>query len=320
MLHITMRIFILAGMMSLIAATCNDTDTLDHASCSDGYPCTVDQCEPEDETADVFGCTHVKNDLYCDDDVDCTTNTCSPNSAGASVSGCILAYDNDRCDDEILCSNNRCTLTGCVTELNHSVCNNDNICTTDTCDPVNSTVADGCIHIDGCTETEDCIIELEQGPDGWIKPYNACIYGRTFSTCLRVQLFLKTHVDELTLNEARPTVNETNKTACNPSPCFGASTCEIIKVTHFKCHCVSGQRGTRCEQVNVGIDEDTPMRLTLIILIAVGVTVGVAMALCCCCYFFCPKEGAINETNNGAEDGDVAVGYINNPKNKPLVF
>jgi len=101
-------------------------------------------------------------------------------------------------------------------------------------------------------------------------------------------------VDEISENENTPAANETNITACNPTPCLGAnSTCEIINVTHFECHCASRQNGTRCELVRVGVDSETPSRLANIISIVASAIIISCLVIACLAACFSKGQSAI---------------------------
>jgi hypothetical protein len=124
---------------------CNDnnactTDVCDPATgtcvstfaCDDGNVCTNDSCAP------ASGCVHTANTNACNDHNACTVGdtcgggTCHPGTT--LLNGVTCNYDN-------LCTlNNLCVQGTCVLGP-QVICNDGNLCTTDTCDP-----ALGCRH------------------------------------------------------------------------------------------------------------------------------------------------------------------------------
>jgi hypothetical protein len=123
-------------------------------ACDDGNGCTSDDCDP------AAGCTHAPADGVCDDDNECTLGDhCE---AGA----CKPGDDKPSCDDDNPCTDDGCVpAKGCVNIPNTAVCavakcqggqfhatatcskgacpqqvvttcNDGNVCTDDSCDPV----------------------------------------------------------------------------------------------------------------------------------------------------------------------------------------
>jgi hypothetical protein len=87
-------------------------------SCDDGNPCTDDGCDPD------TACTHTANQAPCDDLNKCTTG--------------------DHCED------GKCKIAGPV------LCDDDNLCTDDWCDP-----QEGCQHTSNgnlCDDTDACTL------------------------------------------------------------------------------------------------------------------------------------------------------------------
>ena len=85
--------------------TCNAvTHSCEHVvSCSDGVPCTDDQCQGG-------ACVHTAQDLQCDDNNDCTDDMCN------EVTGCVYANlsaigcdDGDPCTVAEICNDGTCT-------------------------------------------------------------------------------------------------------------------------------------------------------------------------------------------------------------------
>jgi hypothetical protein len=137
---------------------CNGVETCNPASgcvagtplvCNDGNPCTDDSCDTQ-----ANGCVYTNNTLPCNDGNACTT-------ADSCVTGVCVGGPAPVCDDENLCTNDSCNpATGCVYTDNSAACNDGNVCTDDSCNP-----ATGCVYTnnaaacnDGnlCTQTDVC--------------------------------------------------------------------------------------------------------------------------------------------------------------------
>ena len=128
--------------------------------CDDGNGCTTDSCNP------MSGCLHLLNTVPCDDGDFCTVgDTCK-------LGGCVAGEKLD-CDDTSPCTDDDCDPnSGCVHKLNTSLCDDgsdctvgdhcklgdcvgssqldcddNSLCTTDSCDPeggcYHSSVSDG---------------------------------------------------------------------------------------------------------------------------------------------------------------------------------
>ena len=142
--------------------------------CNDGNPCTTDACQVGQ------GCTYTHNEEACDDSNACTTgDSCS---GGLCLPGPSLA-----CDDGDVCTADGCTPgEGCITVPNSapcndgdactladvcaggscqggqaSVCDDNNPCTTDTCDPESGCVytptSEVCDDNNPCTTEDACL-------------------------------------------------------------------------------------------------------------------------------------------------------------------
>lgn len=155
--------------------------------CDDGNPCTDDGCDLEG------GCTHTFNTAPCDDGNLCSVNdTCSEgvciggplgpegcddgnpctddscNPAGDGGAGaCVHVNNANPCDDGQLCTqNDSCSDGECAgTPYIPPSCNDDNLCTTDSCNPLANDGAGACSNTantlpcdDGffCTESDVC--------------------------------------------------------------------------------------------------------------------------------------------------------------------
>jgi uncharacterized repeat protein (TIGR01451 family) len=153
-----------------VASDCSDTDQcttnercVNHACvsdpvvCDDHNLCTDDSCNPQ------TGCTFVPNNNPCDDNDACTTNDAC--SGGSCVGG-----PPPDCNDNNVCTDDSCDAqTGCVHTNNSAPCNDHNACTTnDTCSAGscaggpppdcsdnNVCTDDGCNPTSGCTHVNN---------------------------------------------------------------------------------------------------------------------------------------------------------------------
>ena len=154
------------------------------SKCDDGNPCTLDSCnaqggcihtEPPGLPCDDANACTVADKCYqgacvpgfgadCDDGNECTVDSCLPET------GC--AYENliaTECDDGSACTFDDQCLAGICQGLLVD-CNDDNVCTGDSCDPavgcVNSPVAGDCDDDDPCTEGDYCADgQCQPGPN-----------------------------------------------------------------------------------------------------------------------------------------------------------
>jgi N-acetylneuraminic acid mutarotase len=142
-------------------------------NCDDNNPCTDDSCNP------TTGCVHTINTnlcsdgnactsgdrcsggtchgtpILCNDNNACTTDSCNPATGCAYVNNTNSCSDGDACTTGDTCSGGTCRAGAPL------VCNDNNACTTDTCNP-----ATGCVYTNN---TNSC-------SDG-----NACTAGDTCS-------------------------------------------------------------------------------------------------------------------------------------------
>lgn len=120
--------------------------------CDDGNPCTDDSCDP------VEGCVNLPNQAVCSDGNECTQGD---HCADGTCSYAALI----QCDDDNLCTTNTCDpATGCVYLLNGSPCDDESVCTTGdhchlgecissgelTCNDYNVCTDDSCDSVAGC--------------------------------------------------------------------------------------------------------------------------------------------------------------------------
>lgn len=154
---------------TLNAVPCDDGDsctTGDHChlggciggqelACDDGNPCTQDVC------ADVQGCLHLFSDDPCDDDDPCTTIDKCEN-------GVCTGSGNLDCNDDNICTDDSCVPnSGCANTPNQVACNDGNPCTTaDTCagaacqgGPVANCDDEDMCTTDSCNPESGCVHE-----------------------------------------------------------------------------------------------------------------------------------------------------------------
>ena len=122
-------------------------------NCDDGNPCTDDLCDEQGM------CQHLNNEAICDDGNSCTLGEqCAD---GSCIYGALL-----NCDDDNLCTTDSCDpVQGCLHLLNDVPCDDGSLCTTGdhcslgecvgagelTCDDGNACTDDSCSPDSGCT-------------------------------------------------------------------------------------------------------------------------------------------------------------------------
>ncbi len=151
---------------------CDAGATLD--KCDDANPCTTDSCDA------AVGCKHDNNAAQCSDSNACTDkDTCKDGAcAGANivcddknsctddscdkVKGCVYTNNTALCSDGSVCtSDDKCTGGKCVGPTVIK-CNDNNVCTTDSCDPKTGctykpvTAGSVCDDGNGCTTGDKC--------------------------------------------------------------------------------------------------------------------------------------------------------------------
>ncbi len=144
--------------------------------CDDKVACTTDSCDP------ASGCAYAADDaLTCDDDNPCTTgdhcdngacafsggvdcnddNPCTDDLCDADTKDCANPANTAQCDDGSLCTQaDACEGGACVGGA-PVICNDDNPCTTDLCDPKAGICTfeandDACEDGDKCTTGDTC--------------------------------------------------------------------------------------------------------------------------------------------------------------------
>jgi len=132
-------------------------------NCNDGNLCTTDSCNP------ASGCTHTNNTLPCDDGSACTSgdacgggacvggqtlncndgNGCTDDGCNPA-SGCTHSNNTAPCDDGSACTTGDTCSGGACAGGAPPNCNDNNICTTDACNP-----ASGCTHTNNTLPCDD---------------------------------------------------------------------------------------------------------------------------------------------------------------------
>lgn len=154
--------------------SCNPATGCTHVSitCNDNNPCTTDTCNP------ATGCVFTNNSLPCNDGSACTSNdTCSGGSCGGTAvvcndnnpctdnscnpaTGCVYTNNTASCSDSNACTtNDTCSGGVCVGGAAPN-CNDNNVCTNDSCNPatgcVNTNNTNSCSDGNACTTNDTC--------------------------------------------------------------------------------------------------------------------------------------------------------------------
>ncbi|MBM4354309.1 MAG: hypothetical protein FJ109_11020 [Deltaproteobacteria bacterium] len=142
--------------------------------CDDANVCTDDSCDPK------TGCVYVNNTKPCDDGSKCTANdicttgkcvgqdvncddknVCTSETCVPAV-GCVYINNSNACEDGSKCTTGDTCANGVCVPGSKVVCDDKNVCTTDSCDPVKGCVylpvKDGTVCDDGneCTTGDKC--------------------------------------------------------------------------------------------------------------------------------------------------------------------
>ena len=111
--------------------------------CNDNDFCTDDACDP------TSGCHHPPH--VCNDSNPCTDDACS------SQTGCVYTNNTAPCDDSNFCTTGETCSGGLCQGATPVVCTDNNVCTTDSCDP-----RTGCDFVNNnsyCDDGNACTIE-----------------------------------------------------------------------------------------------------------------------------------------------------------------
>jgi len=121
------------------------------SKCDDSNQCTLDTCQP-----DTGECLYDLVD--CTDDSVCTDHVCDP------LKGCVTTLNQAPCDDGNICTlADHCQTGECVSSQS-LVCDDQNTCTWDSCDP-----EIGCLFIshDGQCDDDDACTSGDMCVGGW---------------------------------------------------------------------------------------------------------------------------------------------------------
>jgi len=134
------------------ADSCDSKSGCGHeaVSCDDNNACTADSCDPSS------GCAH--DAVSCDDHDACTIDSCDPEGGCQHelIEGCKSCSEQADCNDGNACDGQEQCVEGVCQSGDPLLCNDENPCTSDSCDPES-----GCVNspIDGCktcSEQADC--------------------------------------------------------------------------------------------------------------------------------------------------------------------
>ncbi|MFH1530008.1 MAG: hypothetical protein ABIK09_04630 [Pseudomonadota bacterium] len=138
-------------------------------NCNDGNPCTDDSCVPG------VGCLNTPNGAPCEDGDICTVgdtciagecdhgpqiacddgNPCTDDVCDSAV-GCVHTANEGPCEDGNLCTEMGVCAAGACTPGKAVTCNDEDVCTDDTCDPTA-----GCVHTPNtapCNDNNACTV------------------------------------------------------------------------------------------------------------------------------------------------------------------
>jgi hypothetical protein len=122
-------------------------------TCDDDDVCTSDAC------VSGIGCINVPS-LSCDDDLACTNDTCDPILGCVHITKTCMFCDETGCDLGDPCVPYVCTEPLGICEYVPIDCDDDNICTNDTC------VGGVCENIAACNDNSDCTTDTCDGNTG----------------------------------------------------------------------------------------------------------------------------------------------------------
>lgn len=128
---------------SCVSGVCvDDVAALDNVLCTDGNPCTAESRCLDGKCLQVL-------DKSCDDGNSCTADSCD------STKGCdnqplvdVLCEDGNSCTESDTCIDGSCTAGAA------SVCDDENLCTLDSCDP-----ALGCVY-QNVPDGDSCVVGI----------------------------------------------------------------------------------------------------------------------------------------------------------------
>ncbi len=196
--------------------------------CQDNQACTLDSCNP------ATGCQHVANNAACNDNDACTLDVCDV------LGGCIhQAQSGGACDDGNPCtSGETCGLGPAGVKCfggTATNCNDNNICTTDSCDQVlgcvHGAVANCCTSAAQCDDGQSCTLDTCDATSG------KCSHTTPKGTCCSDSDCTPANVCEIAYCQANvcaakgsgdPNCCSTNSD-CNDKNACTADSCDAIK-------------------------------------------------------------------------------------------
>jgi hypothetical protein len=196
---------------------CEGSEALD---CDDSDPCTIDQCDtqigcehqpacPEDidlctiESCVALPAPHcISEPVECVDESLCTVDSCDPETGTCTFVESVT--NNPACDDNDLCTTDLC-ITACIDADPEDpesgeceqlcvhepvVCVNTELCTTNTCNPLNGACLPGPTD---CADDDDCTIDTCDGLIGCVHDIFPCDDGNicTVDACVPSDLPLE---------------------------------------------------------------------------------------------------------------------------------
>ena len=131
------------------ADACNAADR-DGAPCSDGLACTLEErC--------LTGVCSSTGRTRCDDFNPCTDEFCSPDGS------CLRSHNSSPCDDGNACTfGDRCTLGACA-GAGVVDCRDDDLCTSDVCDPADGSCQHPYAPADACHQLGQSVTRFKLG-------------------------------------------------------------------------------------------------------------------------------------------------------------
>jgi len=141
--------------------------TGDPNPCSDGDPCTIDQCDNFSGCFNTFSVGEL-----CDDGNPCTAfDVCLDQDPGGQ--GC-YGFEETDCSDGDECTDNTCDGAGGCNPPTPTVCDDGSACTSDTCDS-----GTGCVYTDisgSCNDNNACTSDTCDDATG-------CVYTDISGSC-----------------------------------------------------------------------------------------------------------------------------------------
>ncbi|MBM4342626.1 MAG: hypothetical protein FJ100_04535 [Deltaproteobacteria bacterium] len=217
------------------ADLCNDNNACTKDSCDKVKGCvnanTTDKCDDKDACTDADVCAAGLcggTAKKCDDSNPCTTDSCD------KAKGCVFTNNTALCNDGSVCTGSDACLNGKCTGSAPIKCDDNNICTTDSCDPKLGcqfkAAADGgkCDDGNGCTVNDACKTGKCLGVGKSCDDNNVC----TTDSC------------------AADKCTNTN----NKSPCNDGSVCTLSDACDGAGKCV-GSMPLKCDDLNPCTDD-----------------------------------------------------------------